>query len=168
MVCGGTDAIRQILRDLATTPRGTIDAVDRVLDNLILVFVPTINPDGRVAGTRRNGNNFDMNRDFFTQSQDEVKASVAIMRDGLPVGMLDLHGYYGRPRLQRGVLAGRRDRATAVDGVLQGRWRLRRGRSEWRRVHLLARPVGRRLADQLTHESISMGPPARDNAWARR
>jgi Zinc carboxypeptidase len=90
----GTDAIMQILRDLATTPRGTHAGVDLVLDNLILVFVPTLNPDGRVAGLRRNGNNFDMNRDFFTQSQDEVKASVSMMRDWLPVSMLDLHGYY--------------------------------------------------------------------------
>jgi Zinc carboxypeptidase len=90
----GTDAIMQILRDLATTPRGTNRAVDFVLDNLILVFVPTLNPDGRVNGVRRNGNNFDMNRDFFTQSQDEVKASVSMMRDWLPVSMLDLHGYY--------------------------------------------------------------------------
>jgi zinc carboxypeptidase len=90
----GTDAIMQIIRDLATTPRGTNPAVDFVLDNLIIVFVPSINPDGRVAGVRRNGNNFDMNRDFFTQSQDEVKASVSVMRDWLPVSMLDLHGYY--------------------------------------------------------------------------
>jgi Zinc carboxypeptidase len=90
----GTDALMQIIRDLATTPRGTHPDVDFVLDNLILVFVPTLNPDGRVAGIRRNGNNFDMNRDFFTQSQDEVKASVSVMRDWLPVSMLDLHGYY--------------------------------------------------------------------------
>jgi hypothetical protein len=90
----GTDAMMQILRDLATTPRGVHPDVDFVLDNVILIVVPTLNPDGRVAGTRRNGNNFDMNRDFFTQSQDEVKASVAMMRDWLPVSMLDLHGYY--------------------------------------------------------------------------
>ena len=53
----------------------------------------TMNPDGRVAGTRANAAGFNMNRDFVTVSQPEVRA----VRDALiatqPVAMLDLHGY---------------------------------------------------------------------------
>jgi hypothetical protein len=33
-----------------------------------------------VAGTRRNGNGFDLNRDYLTQSQSETRASVSLMK----------------------------------------------------------------------------------------
>jgi hypothetical protein len=89
----GLDAMMQVLRDLVTLPRGTNAAVDKFLDHGILAVIPTINPDGRVAGTRANGNNFDMNRDWIVQSQPEVRASVRFQQEWLaPVG-LDLHGY---------------------------------------------------------------------------
>jgi hypothetical protein len=51
------------------------------------------NPDGRVAGTRANGNGFDLNRDFMTQSQSGTRASVAVMQKWLPPEVLDLHAY---------------------------------------------------------------------------
>ncbi len=89
----GLDAMMQVLRDLVTLPRGANAAVDKFLDHGILAVIPTINPDGRVAGTRANGNNFDMNRDWIVQSQPEVRASVRFQQEWLaPVG-LDLHGY---------------------------------------------------------------------------
>jgi hypothetical protein len=78
---------------LATTPRGVDPAVDAALDHAILLFNVIQNPDGRVAGTRANGNGFDLNRDFLTQSQPETQASVAVMQEWLPPEMLDLHGY---------------------------------------------------------------------------
>ena len=89
----GLDAIMQILRDTVTLPRGANDMVDKVLDHSILVFIPTINPDGRVAGTRANGNNFDMNRDWIVQSQPEVRASVKLQQKWLATVGLDMHGY---------------------------------------------------------------------------
>ena len=61
---------------LATTPYGTDPEIDAILGHAILVFNPIQNPDGRVAGTRANGNGFDLNRDFLTQSQSETQASV--------------------------------------------------------------------------------------------
>jgi Zinc carboxypeptidase len=90
----GTDAMMQVIRDLVTLPRGTNPVVDDLLDHSILVVIPTANPDGRVAGVRRNPNDFDLNRDFHVQSQSEVQANVAYQLEWLaPVG-LAMHGYY--------------------------------------------------------------------------
>jgi hypothetical protein len=90
----GTDAIMQVIRDLVTLPYGTNPVVDSLLDHAIVAVIPVENPDGRVAGTRRNANSFDMNRDFLVQSQPEVRASTAFQLEWLaPVG-LDMHGYY--------------------------------------------------------------------------
>jgi Zinc carboxypeptidase len=89
----GVDASMQIIERLATTPRGADPEVDEILDHLVVVFNPIQNPDGRVAGTRTNGNGFDLNRDFLTQSQSETVHSVSIMKKWLPPDMLDLHGY---------------------------------------------------------------------------
>jgi hypothetical protein len=90
----GTDAMMQVIRDLVTLPRGTNPVVDDLLDHSILVVIPSANPDGRVAGVRRNPNDFDLNRDFHVQSQPEVQANVAYQLEWLaPVG-LALHGYY--------------------------------------------------------------------------
>jgi hypothetical protein len=89
----GVDANFQIYEKLATTPYGTDPLIDDIFDHGILLFNVIQNPDGRIAGTRANGNGFDLNRDFLTQSQPEVKASVSIMQKWLPVEMLDQHGY---------------------------------------------------------------------------
>jgi putative intracellular protease/amidase len=89
----GVDASMQLIERLALTPYGTDPEVDRILDHLIIIFNPIQNPDGRVAGIRQNGNIFDLNRDFLTQSQSETKASVSIMKRWFAPDMLDLHGY---------------------------------------------------------------------------
>ena len=60
---------------------------------MILAFNVIQNPDGRVAGARANGNGFDLNRDYLTQSQSETQASVAIQQKWLAPEALDLHGY---------------------------------------------------------------------------
>jgi hypothetical protein len=89
----GVDASMQLIERLATTPRGADPEVDAVLDHAIVVFNTDQNPDGRAAGTRANGAGFDLNRDFLTQSQPEVKASVSVMQEWLFPDMLDQHGY---------------------------------------------------------------------------
>ena len=89
----GVEAIFETLERLATTPYGADPEVDAVLDHTVLLFNVIQNPDGRVAGTRANGNGFDLNRDFMTQSQTETRASVAVMQKWLPPEVLDLHGY---------------------------------------------------------------------------
>jgi hypothetical protein len=89
----GVESNMQLIEELATTPYGVNPKFDDILNHVILVFNVIQNPDGRVAGTRANGNGFDLNRDFLTQSQSEVRASVALMQKWLPVEVLDLHGY---------------------------------------------------------------------------
>src|ERR671910_2901841 len=89
----GVDAAMQVIEKLATTPYGADPEVDLVLDGSVVVFNVIQNPDGRIAGTRANGNGFDLNRDYLTQSQSETAASVAIMQEWLPPETLDLHGY---------------------------------------------------------------------------
>ena len=89
----GVDAEFQLIERLATTPYGADAEVDAVLDHTVVVFNVIQNPDGRIAGTRTNGNGFDLNRDYLTQSQSEAQASVAIMQEWLPPDVLDLHGY---------------------------------------------------------------------------
>ncbi|MFE7272151.1 M14 family zinc carboxypeptidase [Streptomyces sp. NPDC057623] len=86
----GTDASLRLIERLATAE----DARTRdLLSHSRLYFNITANPDGRIAGTRANANGFDMNRDFVTASQPEVRAMRQIMVDKQPAVMLDLHGY---------------------------------------------------------------------------
>lgn len=89
----GTDAAMQIVRDLVTTPYGTNPEVDALLDHAFLVVHPSINPDGRVAGTRTNANGFDMNRDLLVQGQPEIRASITDMLEWMPPVGLTMHGY---------------------------------------------------------------------------
>jgi hypothetical protein len=89
----GVDSAMRAIERLATTPYGSDPEVDAVLDHATVVFNVIQNPDGRIAGTRFNGNGFDLNRDYITQSQPETRASVGVFRDWLPTEALDLHGY---------------------------------------------------------------------------
>ena len=86
----GTDAALKLIEKLAT-------AQDRTTTDLLahsrVYFNITANPDGRIAGTRANANGFDLNRDFVTASQPEVRAMRQITIDKQPAVMVDLHGY---------------------------------------------------------------------------
>jgi hypothetical protein len=98
----GTDAIMQVIRDMTTLPYGTNAAVDDLLDHVLLIVIPTTNPDGRVAGTRANANAFDMNRDLMVQSQPEIQINTAFQQEWLaPVGLF-MHGYVN-PTLSDGL-----------------------------------------------------------------
>jgi Zinc carboxypeptidase len=89
----GVESNMQLIKELATTPYGADPKIDSYLDHVIMVFNIIHNPDGRIAGTRANGNGFDLNRDWLTQSQSETKASVAQQQEWLAPELLDLHGY---------------------------------------------------------------------------
>ncbi|WP_019886055.1 M14 family zinc carboxypeptidase [Streptomyces purpureus] len=86
----GTDAALKLIERLAKAKdRKTADLLARTRIHLNM----TANPDGRIAGTRANGNGFDLNRDFITGSQPEARAIRRIAIDKQPAVMLDLHGY---------------------------------------------------------------------------
>ncbi|NYI04955.1 M14 family zinc carboxypeptidase [Allostreptomyces psammosilenae] len=86
----GTDAALRLIESLATSAD---PETEELLATTRLYFNVTANPDGRVAGTRANAAGFDMNRDFVTASQPEVRALRQVVIDTQPAVMLDLHGY---------------------------------------------------------------------------
>ncbi|MGW6055099.1 M14 family zinc carboxypeptidase [Streptomyces sp. NPDC055189] len=86
----GTDAALKLIEKLAKAKDGT---TRDLLAHNRLYFNVTANPDGRIAGTRANANGFDLNRDFITASQPEVRAMRQIAIDKQPAVMIDLHGY---------------------------------------------------------------------------
>jgi len=64
-----------------------------ILENCIVVVNVCANPEGRTALTRQNFAGFDMNRDYLTQSQPEVRAVVEQIGRWNPLVLLDLHGF---------------------------------------------------------------------------
>ncbi|MER7001355.1 M14 family zinc carboxypeptidase [Streptomyces sp. NPDC000410] len=86
----GTDAALKLIEELAKAKDAR--TADLLAKHRIYLNV-TANPDGRIAGTRANGNGFDLNRDFITGSQPEARAIRQIAIDKQPAVMLDLHGY---------------------------------------------------------------------------
>ncbi|MDG5804436.1 M14 family zinc carboxypeptidase [Streptomyces ossamyceticus] len=86
----GTDAALRLIERLA---KGRDTRTKDLLAHSRLYFNITANPDGRIAGTRTNASGFDMNRDFVTASQPEVRAMRRIQIGKQPAVMLDLHGY---------------------------------------------------------------------------
>ncbi|CDZ75424.1 Hypothetical protein ING2D1G_1286 [Peptoniphilus sp. ING2-D1G] len=67
--------------------------VEQVLDNFILVFNLTENPDGRYHNLRHNANGFDLNRDNIYQIQPETIQITEQIAKWHPVMFLDLHGF---------------------------------------------------------------------------
>lgn len=86
----GVDAAIRLIEKLAYDDS---EEVRQILDNVILLVNVVQNPDGRVLGTRGNANGFDLNRDFITQSQPEVRATVRVFTEWNPMVVLDLHGF---------------------------------------------------------------------------
>jgi hypothetical protein len=85
----GVDASIRLIEKLAYEDS---EEVRMILDNVILLVNVVQNPDGRVMGTRSNANGFDVNRDFFTQSQPESRITARFFAEWNPMVVLDLHG----------------------------------------------------------------------------
>lgn len=64
-----------------------------VLDNFIIIFNLTENPDGRYHNLRHNANGFDLNRDNIYQVQPEAIELTEQMAKWHPLMFLDLHGF---------------------------------------------------------------------------
>lgn len=82
----GREAILELVREYDADPAMLPDGVG-------LVLVPTMNPDGFVAGTRRNAAGKDLNRDHLFQTQPEVRAMHALQRREMPHLMIDCHEF---------------------------------------------------------------------------
>ncbi len=112
------DAILELMETLATEDSVSFEApleyerhsetgevtldVDSLLDDIIFLFTPTRNPDGRHHMTRGSIYEqmdpslgaFDLNRDASYQTQPASRYSTAALSDWLPLVFLDLHGFY--------------------------------------------------------------------------
>ena len=84
----GGDAALFVLHELADR---TDCAATTIRDNTVTVIIPTQNPDGREADTRRNTYGFDLNRDWFARTQAETDGKLELMRQYPPVLMSDNH-----------------------------------------------------------------------------
>ena len=87
----GVDAGLRLIRKLSLSNDST---TKKILANDVIMVNVCQNPDGRITDTRRNVNGFDLNRDWITQSQPEVKAVAKQVVKWHPTMFLDLHGYY--------------------------------------------------------------------------
>ncbi|HET9723859.1 MAG TPA: M14 family zinc carboxypeptidase [Actinomycetota bacterium] len=84
----GTDASLEVLYELASR---NDCAATQILDDALVVILPTQNPDGRNAETRRNAYSFDLNRDWFARTQPETDGKLEVLRQYPPVLFIDSH-----------------------------------------------------------------------------
>ena len=86
------DAGLQIMYELADR---TDCVAKRISKNALVGFMPSQNPDGRTARTRENSYAFDMNRDWFAQTQPGTDAKLSLLRKFPPQLFIDEHGMGG-------------------------------------------------------------------------
>ncbi len=81
----------------STTTRGLLIWLEKYLqsptyqEELSLLIIPQLNPDGADKYTRVNGKGIDLNRDALTQSQSEIKVLMRLVEEFQPHYNLNLH-----------------------------------------------------------------------------
>ena len=82
----GKEAAMEIMRDLV------MGDLRPLLDDVVVLVVPTINPDGAEVRRRTNDEGFDMNRDYLKLETQEIQALVTkILYDWRPDIFVDTH-----------------------------------------------------------------------------
>jgi len=89
----GTDASMNYIEYLLQNENTSY--VQNLLQNYRLYFTVSNNPDGRIIGQRPNGQNFDLNRDFVTNTTPETTLIKDLTAEIQPIFFIDLHGYTG-------------------------------------------------------------------------
>ena len=82
----GKEAALVVARDLVNEGR-------RLLDEIDLILVPMVNPDGADMNQRRNGNNMDLNRNHVILSEPESLALHSLFLKWMPEVTLDVHEF---------------------------------------------------------------------------
>ncbi len=90
----GTDGSLRVMYELADRDDC---AARQILDNSLVVLLPTQNPDGRELDTRRNAYGFDMNRDWFARTQPETDGKIELLRELPGPLFIDDHEFGGDP-----------------------------------------------------------------------
>jgi len=96
----GKDALLYLVRDIARDPALLPPDVD-------LWVLPMMNPDGAEAGTRRNADGADLNRDHMVLEQPETRALHRVARRVRPHLAVDCHEFTrdSEERRKRGFVA---------------------------------------------------------------
>ncbi|MBK6496314.1 MAG: hypothetical protein IPO52_06145 [Gemmatimonadetes bacterium] len=98
----GKEAVQRLLRDM------TLGPLTKLLDSVIVVWVPIYNSDGNdafgpgdrnrggqngpaIVGLRANGQGLDLNRDYVKQEAPETRGSLALVAAWDPDVWMDLH-----------------------------------------------------------------------------
>lgn len=82
----GKEASQLVARDLVAGD------LKHILDDVIVLFIPLINPDGGEVRRRTNEEGFDMNRDYIKLESQEIHALVTkVMNEWTPDIHLDTH-----------------------------------------------------------------------------
>src|SRR5690349_4941632 len=84
----GTEATLRTMYQLAARDDC---AATQLLDNSVMLLIPSQNPDGREAGFRRNAYWFDLNRDDWARTQPETDARIELFRKYPPLLFADEH-----------------------------------------------------------------------------
>ena len=93
----GAEGLMLLARDLVEGP------LEEILDEVIFLLVPQINPDGAEAGTwgsRGNALGYNLNRDYLRMDNPEARALVReVLTAWRPHVLVDLHELGGPPRV---------------------------------------------------------------------
>ena len=84
----GREAALQFLRDLAFAEASQLPDA---LSTATVLVIPTANPDGRAANTRRNVDNIDITRDHLALVSPEGRTIAQVIRDFRPDLVVDAH-----------------------------------------------------------------------------
>ncbi len=112
------------------------------LQNVLVAFIPTVNPDGFVARKRDNARGFDLNRDWANSRQPETEAVTEFINKFRPHVLIDQHEW----------VEGDTYRPNCLEMASFGH------RSQERLARMLAKSIvtslsGKSISIQLTHYS---------------
>ncbi|MBB6450145.1 hypothetical protein HNR44_002123, partial [Geomicrobium halophilum] len=96
----GREMALKLMRDLAFTDD---PEVEEQLSEATVLFIPTANPDGRIANTRTNANGMDINRGHLNLEQPEGQVIADVLDEFSPDITVDAHerpGASGNPDME--------------------------------------------------------------------